>query len=209
MLKKINNISIFLCVLLLSACKTAMIPSGYRLPLRDVKKEITGSWIDINKRTRAGPGSADTLSGELIAIQNDTLYVLTSSQLIAIPSENVKNAVLYIFINRSGSFASVTSLVFAPDIIAAIANKLGGFLILGIPWVITGTILSAVESGDKSNLLIYPERDRLIEFRDFSRFPRGIPPEVDKSKLHLVVNQSGRVVLNALQFPFNHELTES
>jgi hypothetical protein len=192
MLKKIDKIAIFLCVLLLSACKTAMIPSGYRLPLRDVKKEITGSWIDINKHTKAGPGSADTLAGELIAIQNDTLYVLTSNRLVAIQSENVKNAVLYIFINRSGSFAAVTSLVYAPEIIAAIGYKIGAFLLLGIPWVITGTILSAVESGNKSNLLIYPERDRLIEFRDFSRFPRGIPPGVDKSKLHLVTNQQGR-----------------
>jgi hypothetical protein len=171
-----------------SACKTAMIPSGYRFPLRDARKEITGSWIDINTRSKTG----EALSGELIAIQNDTLYILTSEQLTGISSEKVKDAVLYIFINRSGSFAAVTSLVFVPNIIAAIGYKMGGFLILGIPWVITGTILSAVESGDKSNLLIYPERDNLSKFRDFTRFPKGLPPDVDRSKLHLVVNQLGR-----------------
>jgi len=53
-------------------------------------------------------------------------------------------------------------------------------------------MLSINEAWDKSNLLIYPEINGLIGFKDFSRFPRGIPPEVDKSKLHLVANQKGR-----------------
>jgi hypothetical protein len=192
MLKRIDKIIVFLCVLLLSACKTAMIPSAYRFAPRNVKKEITGSWIDINKRTKVGSESINGMSGELIAIQNDTLYVLTSDRLAGIPSENVKDAVLYIFMNRSGSYAAVTLLVYAPDIIAAIGYKIGGFLLFGIPWIITGAMLSINEAWDKSNLLIYPEINGLIGFRDFSRFPRGIPPEVDKSKLHLVANQKGR-----------------
>jgi len=111
MLKRTEQIAIFLCVLLLSACKTAMILRGTDFPQRCKERDYR-SWIDINTRSKTG----EALSGELIAIQNDTLYILTSEQLTGIPSEKVKDAVLYIFINRSGSFAAVTSLVFVPTL---------------------------------------------------------------------------------------------
>jgi hypothetical protein len=189
MLKRTNNIAIFLFALLLSECKTPMIPSGYRFTPREMKNEITGCWININNRTTDTLNSFQALSGELISLENDTLYVLTPEQLTGIPYQKVNNAVLYIFMNRAGIFAKVTSLVYIPDIIAAIGYKLAPFLLVGIPMVITGAIISGGESGNKTNLLLYPERDKLSGFRDFARFPRGIPKEVDRSKLHLFIDR--------------------
>lgn len=193
MLKGTNQILILsVCFVLLSGCRTAQIPSGYRLAPREVKKEIAGSWIEINSRTQAGQETLQVLSGELIAIQNDTLYILTSEQLTGIASKKVNEAILYIFTSRAGTLATITSLVFVPDIVGAIVNRIPGFLILGIPWIVSGSIFTGFELGDKSNLLIYPDRNRLSEFTDFTRFPKGIPPEVDRSKLHLITNKQGR-----------------
>lgn len=190
MSKRINSILILAgFILFLSGCYVSKIPVSYRHSPRSLKTEITGHWTEVKLNSKDISDHDKTLSGELIAIQSDTLYLLTSTGLKAIHTSNIDNAILYIFMNQSGIFGVSTGLLYVPDIIAALSYAERGFLALGVPWVITGTIVTVIEASDKSNLLNYPYYAQLQELNKFSRFPQGMPPEIDKSRLHLITGR--------------------
>jgi hypothetical protein len=187
MSKRINPILvIFVCIVFLSGCSSARIPVGYRLNPRDVKREFTGSWIEVNMHPYTIANPETKLSGELIAVQSDTLYILTKLRLSSIQLNKIQEATLYIYYNQAGKYALATGLLYLPDIIAAIANSISGFLAIGVPWILGGSIIACSVGLDDSNLLIYPGRNRIEDFRKFARFPQGIPKGVVKDKLYLI-----------------------
>lgn len=186
MSRKIKQIvTCFVCILTLCSCNTARIPTEYRFKPKEVEKTTTGCWIDIitSPANKSLPGIK--ISGELIAIQYDTIYLLTEIQLNGIPESEVKNAVLYIYNNQAGPFMLATVLLLIPNIIAAIANNEAYFLLLDVPWLIGGTFISINESTRGSHQLKYPEKNNLDDIGKFARFPQGIPPGLNKDKLHL------------------------
>jgi hypothetical protein len=187
MSKRIKYIlTCFICILFLLACNTAKIPTEYRFNPKKVKNASTGCWIEVKIPPSNIYISEITLSGELIAIQKDTVFILTEQQLNGIPSAGIKEAVLYIYNNQAGRFVLATVLLFIPNIIAAIANNEVGFLLLDIPWLIGGTIISLNENSSGSHQMKYPKNNILADFSKFARFPQGIPPGLDKNKLHLI-----------------------
>jgi hypothetical protein len=190
MLKRINSIiAVFVSVLFLSGCSTAKIPMDYRFNPRNVKKEVTGSWIEINLFPTQVLSPEIKLSGELIAIQSDTVYILTEVQLRSILINEIFEATLYIYTNQAGKYALATGLLYFPDILAAIADNIGGFLAIGVPWVLAGSIITLSVGNNDSNLLIYPGRNQIEDFRKFARFPKGMPPGIEKERLHLLVTK--------------------
>lgn len=196
MLKRTEKIIRFLIfVLLFSSCRTAMVPVSYSFNAVNVKSGISGSWIDVTGQLPEGSAIEQTISGELIAIQNDSLYVLTSVTLTSISIKAVNKAILYVFKNRTARFAAITSLVFIPNIIGTSIDGNFGFLLLGFPWLVAGTALTIVEGINNSSHLIYPERNRIDELRDFARYPIGIPSGIDKNRLHLVSPSSQKQIM--------------
>ena len=190
MSKRINTIiAVFVSVLFLSGCSTAKIPAGYRFNPRDVKKEITGSWIEINAFQTQVLSPDIKLSGELIAIQSDTVYILTETQLKSVTFNKIFEATLYIYNNQAGKYAVATGSLYFPDILAAIANNMSGFLAIGVPWILAGSIITLSIGNNDSNLLIYPGRNQIEDFKKFARFPQGLPPGIEKDKLHLLVTK--------------------
>lgn len=96
MLKNSVKILVFLFVLIsLQGCQNKMIPAGYLPRPRDADKVITGSWIDVNTATFK-------ISGELIAIQSDSVYVLTDVGFNALHKRTITSAVLYLFTPQGG-----------------------------------------------------------------------------------------------------------
>jgi hypothetical protein len=187
MLKRINSIVIFfIFILFLTGCSISNIPMSYRFNPRDVIKEITGNWIEVKTSSNDIENPEIKLSGELIAIQSDTVYILTEVKLNSILLSRINEATLYIYYNQGGKYAAVTGLLYLPDIIAAAANGIPAFLAIGIPWLLIGSIITFSE-GSNSNELIYPKKNTIEDFRKYARFPQGVPHEVMKDKLHLVL----------------------
>jgi hypothetical protein len=187
MLRRINSILVFsVSILFLLGCSTAKIPMSYRFNPRDLKKEITGCWIEVNMHSKANVNPEMELSGELVAIQSDTVYVLTEVQLNGIQLNKINEAILYIYNSQGGKYVAVTGLLYLSDIIAAMATGIPTFLDIGLPWLVGGSIITFSE-GNNSNLLIYPKKNTIEDFRKFARFPQGILPGVMKDKLHLIL----------------------
>lgn len=191
MSKRINSLFLFVaCIVFLSGCTVTKIPANYRFNPKDMKRDFTGNWVEVNMHSWIGKSPEPRLSGELIAIQSDSLYVLTEKELCGVRLNQINEAILYIFKDQAKKYAIVTGLLYAPDIIAALANSLYEFLLIGIPWVLTGSFISAIEFLQE-NKLIYPAKDQLQDFRKYARFPQGMPKGLIKEKLHLITASQG------------------
>jgi hypothetical protein len=173
-------------IFFLSECSTVKIPANYRYSAQQLKREITGSWIHIKLDSKAVGDTEKELSGELIAIQSDTIYVITLYGFTGVHVSTVNEAVLYMFMNQPGMYATFTGLLYLPDIVAALVIGTPGFLLLGIPWVVTGGIVTIAEGSNHSNILKYPDFCTLGELKKFARFPQGMPPGIDKARIHLI-----------------------
>lgn len=187
MLRRINSILLLTgFILFLAGCSSSRIPVGYRYTPRQLKKDFTGNWTDVRLNSKDITGSELVLSGELIAIQSDTIYILSEHGLEGIQISDMKETVLYLYMDQAGKYALITGLLYLPDILAAMINSEAGFLVLGIPWILTGTIETMAAGSNNQNLLIYPYKNQLTDLKKFARFPMGMPPGIDKSKLHLI-----------------------
>lgn len=173
MSKRINILLIFITGLLIfTGCNATKIPRNYLPNPHEMRNNITGSWIDVTIHSDLADGLNVQLSGELIAIQSDTLFILSDIQLSAIKSVNIDTAILYIFKNQGGKFALITGLLIVPDIIGAIAYSMPGFLFLGVPVLAVGSAFAITEGIGKSNRLLYPGRNTFEQFRKFARLDR-------------------------------------
>jgi len=179
-------LTIVLCMTLFEGCKTSKIPASYKLSPNEVRSGITGSWIKLILQSKSDLEPSPEFSGELIAIQTDTIYVLTETRLEAVSSKMIDEAVLQIYTNQAKKIATITGLLYSPNILGAIFKNAGAYLILGMPWILTGTITAISESYDDSNLLIYPAKNPINDFKMFARFPMGLPKDIDRKRMHLL-----------------------
>jgi hypothetical protein len=185
--KRINSILLLSAfVVFLSGCSVSKIPADYRYGPRGLKREISGSWAVIQLNSKDIYVPVEPLSGELIAAQPDTIYLLTDVGMKALFVSDIKDVVLYKYMNYTGMYAGVTVLMALPDIIAAIAYGEPAFLLLDVPWVLAGTIYTITEGSNHLNLVNYTYPGQLPELKKYSRFPQGMPQGIDRSRLHLI-----------------------
>lgn len=192
MLKRINAILTFACCLIvLSGCQPAMVPEGYFPKPKEVVKGISGSWIDITAFLEGNTTTQVNLSGELIAIQHDSVYVLTERRLIVLPAGGIVSAKLWAFAAPGRIAPAVGFLSYIPNIIGSIAYAADYgpyFLELGAPVVIFGVALGIIEA-QGNGIMRYPKKYSLDEFNKFARFPQGLPPGLKRNKLHLLITK--------------------
>ena len=130
-----------------------------------VARETYGGWMVATLKSSEDGG---TVQGELITVHNDSVYVLTPSQLDAFPFSDLDSAKLELHRHR------VTSYVLASVLGGISTLSHGGFLLFTAPmWLITGITLS--NSVPKQPNVIYFPQTAIEEFRKFSRFPQGLP----------------------------------
>lgn len=180
MLKKTKRgLLIIIYLIIISGCQNPMIPSSYLLKPGKVSKGITGSWIRIISLSDTVPKFSRELSGELIAIQYDTVYVLTGTGFSAIKKDKIYSATLYLFKPQGNKFLLITAFSLLPNLIGAIANPEETglyFLALGIPLFLTGSIMVARESFWNYRFE-YPNQNQIEDFIKFARFPQGLRRE--------------------------------
>jgi hypothetical protein len=188
MLKRTSIISVFSAFLIsFYGCQDQMIPSGYLHGPLQVEKSFTGSWIEISTNADSVPDSKIELSGELIAIQSDTVYILTQLALVPLHRNRINSATLFVFTNQSPVPPLLGGLSYVPNILGALIypEYSNAFLFLGVPVLTTGIILGLVERGGNSSLK-YPKKYKIDDFKKFARFPQGLPVSVQRRKLHLI-----------------------
>jgi hypothetical protein len=177
---------IFAFLILFGGCRSAVIPARYNLGPPEVSKSFTGCWIDILSDSGDSAALQINLSGELIALQVDTAYILTEISFTAIPVKNIKSAKLYVFKPQGAMGPVVGLLSFIPNVAGEIANSTGGgFLLLGLPVAATGILFGLGEAQSNATLK-YPDKNSFNEFVKFARFPQGLPSGLETEKLHLL-----------------------
>lgn len=175
--------------LFITACQTMYVPDAYNFSVKESKLNPFGYWTIVTFKTVPERQTPEVVAGELICIDSDTLYLLESDSLIwPIYARSVIKAELYTHKNQAGPYAALSSLLLVPNIIGAIANVEeygGGFLAIGIPTALVGLSRVLVESKSTQNILVYPEKNRLENFKLYARFPAGKPENVDFNQLTL------------------------
>lgn len=137
------------------ACALHSAPPGWLPQVNDLPRWSRGAWIEVEPVRGAGRKAA----GELIAVGEDEIQVLTAAGLRAIPAAQVASATLVLYDPEDSSGLGL-----------ALSLTHGWFLPLTfIPWV-------AISSGESSAPLLRHPPWALSSFRPYSRFPQGLPP---------------------------------
>ncbi len=180
---------VLLAGLFLVACQTMYVPDAYNFSVKESKVNPYGYWTVVTFKADPEKLAPEMVAGELICIDSDTLYLLESDSLVwPIYARSVVKAELFTHKNQTGTYAALSSLLLVPNIIGALTNVEeygGGFLAIGIPTALIGLSRVLAESKSHDNILVYPEKNRLENFKLYARFPAGKPENVDFNQLTL------------------------
>ena len=183
--------------LFFAGCASTTAPSGWLPYPEETMYDSRGGWIDLRLNDGKGIGNSMIsrinndngnimVSGELIAIHEDTLFILkhedhSKSSLIPILTQDIVAAKLGKFDYRGD--------VLKKQALSGIASTVthGWCSLVTAPlWVVA----SIVAINDFSNLSIikYPSKryqTSLTDLREYARFPRGIPPSLNRQKIDI------------------------
>ena len=162
--------------LLFSGCATVKTPSGFLPGVKEVETATYGGWMVVIYTSAEESVTKIALGGELIAIQNDSVFLFSPETINIIPTDFIKQATLVFHKNNPGSFALWSGL----GTLSTISH--GAFLIFSAPlWIITG-ITATITEANRPNKLEYPGSS-LQEINKFARFPPGIPDGLELKNL--------------------------
>lgn len=155
-----------------AACAANPAPRGWLRAPRDTQVDTRGGWITLNYRDGS---RVLALSGELIAVSDGRVHVLTEVGLRDVPEGAVKEAVVIGYRTGAGGAFAWAGL----GALSTLSH--GGFLLLTAPlWLVAGGLASASE--ERAGRHEYP-REPLAVFHAYARFPQGMPPDVDAASL--------------------------
>ena len=146
-----------------TACASNTAPKGWLPKPIEAQAAAYGGWIEL---TYAESEERHT-DGELIAVSAESVWVLSGSQGLVIPTATVKKGKLTAYAAQKNGLTAWMLL----GTLSTISN--GGFLIFTAPmWLIGGSLAVGGESRA-------PERKSppltWVELAPFARFPQGLP----------------------------------
>ncbi len=175
----------------LPGCTASTAPPLWLPDAVQARDEAWGGWVELT----TGKGvAADTVSGELLAVSEDSVYTLRDTLVLATALAAVTRGRLEYYDPRSGQLDKATLV----GTISTITHGIG--LIVSAPlWILVGSTSTALVSGDgKYELDPAQPRDRAVakpgatrerhaSWRDLSlyaRYPSGWPVGLDRASLH-------------------------
>lgn len=166
-----NSLSIILCLLLITAaCKPVSAPHRSVPKRQALVTDARGGWISIQNRHN------NFFQGELIAVSDLLVYLVTPAGAMAIPKDDILSARVVIYNTNNFEYSLWTIL----GSLSTISNGL--FLMFTAPlWYVVGIPVTAGES-NRANYLDYPAAD-WEHMTKFCRFPQGLPEGLDLSLL--------------------------
>lgn len=154
------------------ACAASTAPRGWLPGPGEAQAEAYGGWISVQRQSHR-----ETIHGELIAVDRDSVFVLTAEELFVIPLADVRRAKLTSY--KSGG--SAIALWGLAGTLSTISH--GVILIISAPlWIVSSSIAAAGASREPQ--VTYPQRSQQ-ELSMYARFPQGLPEGLDRSLLTL------------------------
>jgi len=185
MLKKSKiSFAVLISLSILSGCQNPIIPAGYLPKTKDVSSEAFGKWIKLTTYSDSIKTLSVELSGELIAVETDSVYILTEVDLITLHRDRISGASVYLFQSRKEPVYGFLGLIPTFAGIIATGEYAGGFFVLGFPLLVTSVIQTVIRGNE---ILYYPKKATLNDLVKFSRYPQGMPPDINRDLLHLKI----------------------
>jgi len=182
--KRAICLAVFLVSLLALGCATTSAPRGYLTGASDLPTDVYGGWIELT--CSAAAKTAVPVSGELIAVGRDSVYVVNDS-LRAIALADVTSGRLA----RYGSDATAMGVLVFFGTLSTISN--GIWLGFTAPmWIIGGS--SAVAIRRYEPMVDYPQ-DGWGYLARYARYPQGMPPGLDRSRIKIKPYVKSRLTL--------------
>lgn len=155
-----------------NGCAVTKAPRGWLDTPEKSRANAYGAWIETT--CNRGPRQAVSISGELIAVGPDSLYI-ARDRIVAVDRGSIEKAKLVAY------DASVGGLVVFTVIGTLASVSHGWALIFSAPiWIIAGSIAAGVRSHEP--IQTYPGFS-LDSFAPYARFPNGLPATVDRSAI--------------------------
>ena len=160
---------VWISVLLAAACAGNTAPADFLPSPALAQTEAYGGWIELSFESANSP-KPQWIDGELIAVTEDSIWVLSPQGGRAIATRSVKEGKLTAYQAPTGTISGWTAL----GVVATISN--GVVLIITAPlWIITGTVAASHDS--HAAVRTMPEH-RWQDLAAFARFPQGMPAGV-------------------------------
>ena len=155
----------FVLAYALAGCASNPTPAGWLPRARDLPTATRGAWIQIDLTEKRAPD----VRGELIALDEDRVHVLTEDGLREVSRASIRDAELALYDNNS----------------EASAAGAGGFLSLshGWFWLLTVWFWVALGAGASRAPMLDARGAGLDSFRKFARFPQGLPDGLSSHEL--------------------------
>ena len=155
-----------------AACAGSSAPKEWLPKPVEAQATAYGGWIELTHQSSAKPRLTE---GELIAVSADSVWVLSDSQGVVIPTSAVGKGKLTVYAAQTGTLRAWTVL----GALSTLSN--GGFLIFTAPmWIIGGSIATGGESRAAERK--HPPLT-WTELAPFARFPQGMPEGVELTAL--------------------------
>lgn len=168
-------VGVLLPLAAVAACRANPAPRGWLAPAEDAVADPYGAWVVVE--LQGAPESAE-VRGELIAVSDDSVFVLTqAADFRALPRSEVTQALVASYVSRYDLLAMWSTL----GTVATISH--GWFAALSAPvWLIAGPIATASESRVPLED-VKPRRSSWADVSKYARFPQGMPPGLDRSQM--------------------------
>lgn len=157
----------------LMGCATNSAPSRFLPSPEKARTDSYGGWVEL---VYSHPQGLRYAAGELIAVTQDSAWILGDVDRLVVPFAAVRSGKLTGYSHGGAAVVGYTFL----GMLSTVAN--GWFLILTAPmWLITGTVAGVAQSHLPQDRLRPLTWTRLARF---ARFPQGLPAGIRLEDLH-------------------------
>jgi hypothetical protein len=165
-MSKISNFFILSFIVLVCNCSTVKAPQG-SVPRRNgVATDAFGGWI-----TLSVTGGQSSIGGELIAVDTDSLFVMSGDKIQIFSKADISAARLILYKTDNNGYTAWTIL----GALATISN--GGFLVFTFPVFLVTGIVTTITEAKRINFYDYPAVS-WDELTKYARFPQGITNKI-------------------------------
>jgi len=138
---------------IMGACTRGLVPPGNYSPVgNEVEAGLYGCWIELELNTYSKTNSNAQYAGELIAVQNDNLFLLMlNDSLHVFPVSEIQRLKLAHYKYGAGNLYAYGAGLFFPNLLgmAVHSDYAGSFFGLGIPVIVSaglGTLINFTSS---------------------------------------------------------------
>ena len=166
----------------LAGCAGNNAPAGFLASPDETARTAWGGWISLEFASTPEPtdprpaARVSRLEGELIAVGEDSVYVLAAGGVTAVSVASVRRATLTAYDSKAGELGAWTLV----GTLSTLSHGVG--LIISAPlWLATG--ITATSEQSHKGRVSGTERRSWEDMRPFARFPQGLPPALDHAAL--------------------------